>query len=265
MKKEEEEKEEEEKKETTTSNRKLHAFDDFFEEEKPKEEEEIVEMGIIKDENKESFIKILGNNFLHHHPLLRFSRITYFKPILTNISLFAFNCSLIFGTNAAFYFENLIEKRIYDENRNKFTYPFKYEIVKMILSLLTSIFGMVIIRLIMIISRKKVRQIREFNEKKHFTNEKEFRKLFELKGYLIRRIISCIVMLVITCFFFIYCLVFCSVYKNTQFNWFVGGILCLLFEFFILAPIYILIISIVEKKGGIKKTTSFYMKKLLLF
>ncbi len=262
---EEEEKEEEEKKETTTSNRKLHAFDDFFEEERPKEEEEIVEMGIIKDENKENFIKILGNNFLHHHPLLRFSRITYFKPILTNVALFAFNCSLIFGTNAAFYFENLIEKRIYDENRNKFTYPFKYEIVKMILSLLTSIFGMVIIRLIMIISRKKVRQIREFNEKKHFTNEKEFRKLFELKGYLIRRIISCIVMLVITCFFFIYCLVFCSVYKNTQFNWFVGGILCLLFEFFILAPIYILIISIVEKKGGIKKTTSFYMKKLLLF
>ena len=267
---EEEEEEEENPNENNNNNGRPHVFDTIFEEERivevKKEEEEIVEIGIKKEqENEEPFCSILGNNFMHYHPILRFSRITYFKPILTNICLFAFNCTLIFGTNATFYSENLIEKRIYDENRNKFIYPLKNEIMKMIYSLITTMIGMLFARLIMIISRKKIRQIREFNEKSYIIDQKEFRKIFELKGYLIRRLISNILMLLVTCFFFIYCIVFCAVYKNTQFNWFIGGIICLLFELLILSPIYIVIISIVEKKGGMRKTSSFYMKKLFLF
>ena len=69
------------------------------------------------------------------------------------------------------------------------------------------------------------------------------------KDMLKKRLIAKITMIVITLFFFIYSIIFCSIYRKTQFSWFFGGIWCLFFEWFILGPIYICVLSIIQKRN----------------
>ena len=72
-------------------------------------------------------------------------------------------------------------------------------------------------------------------------------------------------MLFVSIFFLYYIIVFCSMYKQTQLNWFISGFWSILFEWILLVPLYILIISIVEKKGRSQKISSYYMKQLFMF
>ena len=125
--------------------------------------------------------------------------------------------------------------------------------------------GMLIMRLIILIPRlenKKIHQL-ETTESNNNDNEKKEKKI--LKEFYIRRIISCLLMLIFTVFTFYYVIVFCSLYKNTQISWFISGVWSLLFEWVFLCPLYILIISIVEKKGRSQRISSYYMKQLFLF
>ena len=248
-----------------------HPFDNFFIEEEKKEEdkeipkeeepkEELIEGYILEEENKESFKIILVRNIIEHYPLITFFNNTLFNPRLFNICLFAFNIVLVFGANSLFYFESIIEKRIPNNNRNEFMYPITKETLKIIISIIFSMIGMLIIRSIMIIPRIKNKKLKQFLE-----SENEIHENKVLKGFLIRRIISCIIMLIFSVFLLYYTIVFCSLYKHTQINWIIGGIWSLLIEWVILSPLYILIISIIEKKGRSQKVSSYYMKKLFLF
>ena len=84
-----------------------------------------------------------------------------------------------------------------------------------------------------------------------------------MKGIMIRRIISGIFMLILSVFFFYYCVVFCGIYVNAQYGWFYSGIWALLWNWIAYAPIYIIIISLVEANGGEK--CGYYMKRLFVF
>ena len=108
---------------------------------------------------------------------------------------------------------------------------------------------------------------REERLKREEEEEKIRKKELEifLKIFHIRRIICCSIMFIFTIFLFFYNIVFCSLYNNTQIIWFYSGIWCLLFEWIILSPLYILLISYVEKKGRIKKKSSYLMKQLFFF
>ena len=86
----------------------------------------------------------------------------------------------------------------------------------------------------------------------------EFNKIIH-----IRRLICKIIMGLIIIFFFYYSIVFCSIYRKTQLNWFIGGIWSLLFEWFILSPFYILFISLIQKFHHEKAT--YYMMNLFVF
>ena len=101
--------------------------------------------------------------------------------------------------------------------------------------------------------------------KSHEINEGIQEEKTQLKNFFFRRIIISIFMNVFSIFLFYYVIVFCSLYRNTQLNWFISGIWCLLIEWVILSPLYILIISIIEKKGRSQKISSYYMKKLFMF
>ena len=256
--------------ESNENNKNEHPFDNFFiEEEKketkeiPKEEEpkeELIEGYILEEENKEPFKKILIRNILEHYPLVTFFNNTLFNPLLFNICVFAFNIVLIFGSNSLFYFESIIEKRISNKNRNQFIYPLSKEILKIIISIIFSMIGMLIIRAIMIIPRIKNKKLKQYLDSGNEIKENKV-----LQVFFIRRIVSCIIMFIFSVFLFYYTIVFCSLYKNTQINWIIGGIWSLLIEWVILAPLYIFIISIVEKRGRSQKVSSYYMKKLFLF
>ena len=251
-----------------------HPFDNFFveenkekkenkEEKEIKEEEkvEIIEGYILELENKEPFKNILIRNFSEHYPIISFFNNTFLNDLFINICFFIFNIVLIFGFNAILYSENMIEKRIFNQNRNNFIYSLSNEIIRLFISLIFSMIVMFIIRLIILIPREKNKKILKLHNEGHeLEKEKELLKLFY-----IRRIISCFIMVGFSIFLFYYSIVFCSMYKNTQLNWFISCIWCLLFEWVILCPIYIIIISIVEKKGRSQKVSSYYMKKLFLF
>ena len=83
------------------------------------------------------------------------------------------------------------------------------------------------------------------------------------RNIFIRRLISKIIMGIIIIFFFYYSTAFCAIYRKTQFNWFIGGIWCLLIEWIILSPLYILIISLVQKLNA--EEIAYYMKNLFIF
>ena len=196
---------------------------------------------------------------------MSFCHESVYTNLFINICFFAFNIVLIFGGNAFFYFENIIEKRIPNNNRSKFIYTITKECIKIIRSIIFSMIGMLIYRLIILIpllKNKKIHQL-ETTESNNNDNEKKEKKI--LKEFYIRRIISCLLMLIFTVFTFYYVIVFCSLYKNTQMSWLISEVWSLLLEWVILCHLYILIISIVEKKGRSQRISSYYMKQLFLF
>ena len=249
-----------------------HPFDNVFVEdeqnvkEMPKEEEvyESYEGIILELPNKEPFKNILIHNFKKLYPFMNLFRNTLRYPLFINISFFVFNLVVIFGSNALFYSENIIEKRIMNSKRNTFIYALNKEPIKIILSLLLSMICMLIVRAIIIIPRIQNKKLYEYI-KSHEINEGIQEEKTQLKNFFFRRIIISIFMNVFSIFLFYYVIVFCSLYRNTQLNWFISGIWCLLIEWVILSPLYILIISIIEKKGRSQKISSYYMKKLFMF
>ena len=254
-------------------NKNEHPFDNIFaieeniKEEKKEEDlkEEKIEGIILEKENEEPFKKILIRNVFEYYPLISFCKESIYTNLFINICFFAFNIVLIFGGNAFFYFENIIEKRIPNNNRSKFIYPITKEIVKIIISIIFSMIGMLIIRLIIFIPRLKNKKIYQLltTETNNDDNMKKEKKA--MKEFYIRRIIACLIMLIFTVFTFYYVIVFCSLYKNTQMSWLISGVWSLLLEWVILCPLYILIISLVEKKGRSQRISSYYMKQLFLF
>ena len=69
--------------------------------------------------------------------------------------------------------------------------------------------------------------------------------LFE-KDHKIRRLIGGFLMLFIIVFFFYYSVVFCGIYIKTQWCWLYSSLWTLIWNYLILSPIYIGIISVIE-------------------
>ena len=80
---------------------------------------------------------------------------------------------------------------------------------------------------------------------------------------LLQRLITMGLMLLVLLFFFIYFVVFCAVYKNSQASLMYSGIWALLFVWIVLAPVFIVGISLVEFK--INRGCTYYFKRLFLF
>jgi hypothetical protein len=76
------------------------------------------------------------------------------------------------------------------------------------------------------------------------------------------------VMLLLNVFFFVYCVVFCGVYVNTQYGWFYSGLWSLFFIWGVFSFVYIVIISLIQYLGQqntkIQKVVN-YMKELFIF
>ena len=86
-----------------------------------------------------SFCKIVYNNLFELYPLFNVFTVSNLNPFYLNISLFVFNIFIIFGANAIFYPEFLIEKRIFNNDRNKIYYPIIQEYIKILISIGASI------------------------------------------------------------------------------------------------------------------------------
>ena len=208
-----------------------------------------------------SFCKIVYNNLFELYPLFNVFTVSNLNPFYLNISLFVFNIFIIFGANAIFYPEFLIEKRIFNNDRNKIYYPIIKEYIKILISIGASIIFNFIMKLIIIISVEKKNKLKSYSNLEEKIREDKIHK-FHMK-FLGKRLIALILMLIISLGLFYYVVSFCMFYKQTQINWILGSIYSLLIEWIILAPINILIISIIQFNEKIDWTH--YMKRLFLF
>ena len=226
---------------------------------------------IIK--NKRMF-EYYCNNLKELHPLFSLFRISILYPLNLHSYFFVFNILILFGFNALLYTESLIEKRIYDNQRNSFIYPIKNEFVKIILSILCQIILTLIMKIIMTATNKKRNNlIKDINSSinKNKDNGKEQEKgilkevnIFE-KNMNCIRFIGGLFMLAIIVFFYYYSTGFCSIYVNTQTNWIYSGIWSLIIIWVVLAPLYIFIISIIDKVKKENNNSSLYNIKRLFF
>ena len=124
------------------------------------------------------------------------------------IGIFVYNIFNLFGFNALYFNETMIEDRIYDSFRNNFAYPMKTEFEKIMASIATTIALNIIVRSICLVTlNKKIElggAVQKSSGDQRIGAVKEFHK-----SYLARWIISGVFMLALSVFFFYYCVVFC--------------------------------------------------------
>ena len=244
---------------------------------KNKKKRKIINDNIINADNIPEnipFSYFLLNNIKELHPITSLCRVSIISPLIINSIFFVFNILTLFGFNALLYNESLIEKRIYNKNRNNFDYPMLKEFHKIIFSILCQIGLCLIAKLILLVTLDQRKQFENsLRNCSRIRGEKMNNDIqIKIKDFqdvmLIRRIISCGVMVLIIIFFFYYSIAFCAVYIKTQINWFYSGIWSLFWNWVIFAPIYIIIISAIQYKKQDIYSRSFviyYMKRLFIF
>ena len=226
--------------------------------------------GIIQPSNNlinnlppKDLCSVLQHNFEELHPLpsLAYNSIITPQPITT--LFFAFNIFNLFGFNAVYLSEDMFTDRLLDEHRDNFGYPMKREFDKIMSAISTSILlalGMRLLILVPLFYRNYLadeiatakNQHAKFQEVQHFNMK-----------MLPRRIVALVLMVLLDVFFFYYTIVFCGIYVNTQFGWFYSGIWSLFWVWGVFAPIYIIIISLVEYNGN--PNCTYYLKRFFIF
>ena len=205
-----------------------------------------------------TFSDIIISNFKSLHPLLSICHASLFSPTIFTSWIFVYNILNLFGFNALYFNETMIEDRITDDHRDNFGYPMKTEFEKIISAIVTSIALNLIVRGITIVTYKQKEDLVSSYKPGDDKVINDF-----INSMLIRRIIAGIFMLALNIFFFYYTIVFCGIYVNTQYGWFYSGIWSLFWVWICFAPIYIVIISAVENAGS--EICAYYMKRLFIF
>ena len=211
------------------------------------------------------------SNFKELHPLPVFCRVSLISPLIMNSWFFVFNTLCLFGFNALIYYEDLIEKRIYDKKRNYFDYPMRKEFHKIILSIILQIVLTAIIKAIILVTLSQHNDLERKLRNSKMKGEKINNDILVVttqfqEDLIIRRLIGGFLMTIIIIFFFYYSVVFCEVYLNTQRNLVFSWIWSLFWEWVIFAPIYIIVISFLEhKKANSKHPLIYYLKRLFFF
>ena len=178
-----------------------------------------------KNEDKKiTFCIIFKKTFLNSHPIFSiFNR----KPSLMSYLFFIFTMINYFGFNILFYSDNLITKRIDNKDRDTYLYPLKDQKMKIISSFISSIILTLFLKLI------------AWNC--YGNNIKKQGKA--------RRTFSGLLIILISFFFLFYSSIFCYLYQNTQKSFMNSGVICIIIDWVLLSPIFILIFSLLACKG----------------
>ena len=184
--------------------------------------------------------------------------------------IFLFNISTLFAFNAILLPEKRIERKIWDKERDKFSYPMKHEFGRIILSILISMLLTLIIRAISLVSyttRSSLRKdiiIENKNNKTIKTDRNSIIKTFTRNHQYFKAICASLIFL-ISIFYWYYTIVWCYVYYNAQFGWFYSGIWSLFWIWIVFAPIFIAILSYIQIKMADYGRLIYYLKNLFFF
>ena len=170
------------------------------------------QVNVVLPSQQPLLVDYFENDLFYHHPLLSlFSR---YKRVMT-YPLFVFD--------ALFYKESLIEDKIKDKDRDKFVYPVKNEFAKIVISLVLSLVFIGFIRFISC-------------------------EICKIKY--IRRTIALSIMAMFDAFLFYYCVVFCGIYVKAQYGWLYSGIWTIFFDWVIIVPLLLLLLTFLERHCG---------------
>ena len=210
----------------------------------------------FKTESKNKNVSfIFVKNLSTLHPLFSLCSPSVLCPLYFNIGIFFNEIINILGWNSVFFSEEKIEKRIYDNKRDHFVYPFVKEFDRIFVSILTSIVFTVLLKVMNLITYERKESLSKlYKDDIPDDIDKEKGKL---------RFISYIIMTFFWAFFWYYCTIFCSMYVNAQYDWLYSSIWSLMLIYFLFSPVYILVISILDFSRF--EVTTFYMKRLFIF
>ena len=184
--------------------------------------------------------------------------------------IFLFNISTLFAFNAILLPEKRIERKIWDKERDKFSYPMKHEFGRIILSILISMLLTFIIRLVSLVSYTTKSSLRKdifFENKKigYIKSDKNSVLKIFTRNHQIFKAICASLMFLISIFYWYYTIVWCYVYYNTQFGWFYSGIWSLFWIWIVFAPIFIAILSYIQMNMADNERFIYYLKNLFFF
>jgi len=216
------------------------------------------------------FPTCLIENLFSLHPLLRILRCSIISPLMITQFIILFNISTLFAFNAILLPEKRIERKIWDKGRDKFVYPMKHEFGRIILSILISMLFTFIIRAVSLVSyptRTSLRTdiILEYNKLENIDDSKYSTIKRFTRNHQIFKTICAVLIFLISIFYWYYTIIWCYAYYNAQFGWFYSGIWSLFWIWIVFAPIYIVIISILEVKMIVNAEYMYYLKNLFCF
>ena len=200
---------------------------------------------------QKSFFDIFKYNLKNYYPVVA---LFFRENRLNNVVIFVFSLFILFGFNAIYFTENHIEDRIYNNSRSKFNYPVNNEADVIFASIFTSLLVLAVVRLLaLLIEKLKEKDLQ--NQTLHMVLEISFG-------------VFC---LAFSFFFWVYCIGFCGMYKNTQSGWIFACIWSLFFNWIVFGPVYMFVVSFIEWKLNMdpefkeEYKIMFYIKELLEF
>ena len=218
---------------------------------------------VSENEEEKDFLEYFFKNIIKLHPLISpFLPSLIGNQMITSL-IFLFSLITTFGFNSLYFTEKMLEKRIEKESRNSFFYPLQNSFHRIFFSIISMMLINAIIRLICVVTKEQWNELdnlirgskddeAKLNEADHFENDMK-----------IRRLISVIVIFVITIFFFYYCVIFFSIYKKAQIDWFYSGIWSMIFNWVLFSNLYIALITFIETDG--LSNIAYYMKRIFPF
>lgn len=193
-----------------------------------------------------SFKEVFIHNLISLHSITTLFNLTITKPLFLKVAIFFFNIFCIFGFNALYYTENNFDMRMTDDFRDNFAYPMKSEFDIIISSIVTTMALTMIIKAVNYVSEFDKEELSVTCQKANNINQAyQGIKDFWRKG-LWKRILSYILMILISGFLCYYSVVFCGIYIKTQYTWSYSGVWAILLNWVLFCPFSILIISAIE-------------------
>ena len=216
---------------------------------------------------KREFKTIILENIAELHPISALFRFSIIIPFFLRIAYFIFHLMslLVFTAIILMLNDSNLKARSKNDNRNSFMYPLTNEMVVVIPTILCAMVMTALIKLIAVVTFNRKSELYDMlnSNSELVTTKKEAIHTF-VDEHKCRRIIGIIAIFIVGAGMCFISLVLCNYYVNSQSGLGFCFIWEILFEYILVAPLAIVIVSFVENSNQESKCV-YYTKKLFMF
>ena len=216
---------------------------------------------------KHEFKTIILENIAELHPISALFRFSIIIPFFLRIAYFIFHLMslLVFTAIILMLNDSNLKARSKNDNRNSFMYPLTNEMVVVIPTILCAMVMTALIKLIAVVTFNRKYELYDMlnSNSELVATKKEAIHSF-VDEHKCRRIIGIIVIFIVGAGMCFISLVLCNYYVNSQSGLGFCFVWEILFEYILVAPLAIVIVSFVENSNQESKCV-YYPKKLFMF